>query len=132
VVRKSLPHETVIDGEVVALDEDGRLSFNILQNYGSSRAPILYYVFDVLVLPGRDVMGMPLSARRDILEGRILPELASPSAIRQNSENSKPASRISFIPCARKLEGLVAKRRDSRSNLAGARDRADFDRGFDL
>lgn len=47
-----LPSETVIDGEVVALDESGRPSFNILQNYGSSKSPILYYVFDVLVLAG--------------------------------------------------------------------------------
>ena len=58
----SLPSETVIDGEVVALDESGRPSFNILQNYGSSKSPILYYVFDVLVFAGREVMGMPLSA----------------------------------------------------------------------
>jgi len=59
----SLPSETVIDGEVVALDESGRPSFNILQNYGSSKSPILYYVFDALVFGGRDVMGMPLSVR---------------------------------------------------------------------
>src|SRR5687768_18608859 len=41
-----LPDETVIDGEVIALDDDGRPSFNILQNYGSSKAPVLYFVFD--------------------------------------------------------------------------------------
>src|ERR1700680_1917944 len=40
----SLPNETVIDGEVVALDESGKPSFNILQNYGSSEAPVFYYV----------------------------------------------------------------------------------------
>ena len=51
-----LPDETVIDGEVVAMDETGKPSFNLLQNFGSSNASLLYYVFDVLVLAGRDVM----------------------------------------------------------------------------
>ena len=55
-----LPDETVIDGELVALDEDGRPSFNALQNYGSSSAPVVYYVFDVMVLAGRDVTREPL------------------------------------------------------------------------
>ena len=36
-----LPNETVIDGEVIALDEDGRPSFSVLQNYGSSKAPVV-------------------------------------------------------------------------------------------
>jgi ATP-dependent DNA ligase len=40
-----LPDETVVDGEVVALGEDGRPSFNALQNYGSSRGEFLFYVF---------------------------------------------------------------------------------------
>src|SRR5262245_50432127 len=57
----NLPGETVIDGEVIALDEDGRPSFNLLQNYGSSRASVLYFVFDVMILAGRDV-------RRETLE----------------------------------------------------------------
>ena len=56
-----LPDETVIDGEVIAFDDDGRPSFNILQNYGSSKAPVLYFVFDVMVLAGRDVMHEPLA-----------------------------------------------------------------------
>ena len=49
----------MIDGEVIALDDDGRPSFNILQNYGSSKAPVLYFVFDVMVLAGRDEMREP-------------------------------------------------------------------------
>src|SRR5882762_7065998 len=73
-----LPDETVIDGEVIALDDDGRPSFNILQNYGSSKAPVLYFVFDVMVLAGRDVMGESLEARRSLLEKKILPKLGEP------------------------------------------------------
>lgn len=48
-----LPDETAIDGEVVALDECGRPSFSIVQNHGSANVPMIYYVFDVLVLGGR-------------------------------------------------------------------------------
>jgi ATP-dependent DNA ligase len=50
----AMPDETVIDGEVVALDEDGRPSFNLLLNYGSAGAPLHFFIFDVLVLKGRD------------------------------------------------------------------------------
>jgi bifunctional non-homologous end joining protein LigD len=46
----ALPDDTVIDGEVVAMDETGNPPFNLLQNYGqrgvTPKAPILYYVFD--------------------------------------------------------------------------------------
>jgi bifunctional non-homologous end joining protein LigD len=49
----SLPDNTVIDGEVVAFDEEGRPSFNALQNFGSAAAPVVYYAFDVMVLAGR-------------------------------------------------------------------------------
>src|SRR5688572_22432233 len=73
-----LPDNTVIDGEVVAFDEDGRPSFNALQNYGSARAPVVYYVFDLLVLAGRDVTSEPLEKRRELLERRVLARLAEP------------------------------------------------------
>ncbi|MGA8616975.1 MAG: hypothetical protein WB660_00430 [Candidatus Sulfotelmatobacter sp.] len=108
----SLPNESVIDGEVVALDESGKPSFNILQNHGSSEAPVFYYVFDVLVLNGRDVMGEPLIVRRKLIEKYILPKLGDP--IRYSPES--PASLADLIHSvkAQGLEGLVAKRRDSR------------------
>jgi ATP-dependent DNA ligase len=54
-----LPDETVIDGEVVALDAEGRPSFSALQN-SSATAHLCYYVFDVLVLAGRNVMAEPV------------------------------------------------------------------------
>src|SRR5207253_2625939 len=68
----------VIDGELVALDEAGRPSFNILQGYGSSKAAVFYYVFDVLVLAGKNVTGQPLSARRELLSRHILTRLREP------------------------------------------------------
>ena len=63
----ALPEETVIDGEIVALDETGRPSFNALQNLSSSKATLVYYVFDVPVVAGKDVMREPpFGAPRDI------------------------------------------------------------------
>ena len=50
----AMPDETVIDGEIVALDQKGRPSFNALQN-GSDRGGIFYYAFDVMILAGKDV-----------------------------------------------------------------------------
>src|SRR5438445_531819 len=73
-----MPDETVIDGEIVALDDTGRPSFNTLQNHGSAKVPIFYYVFDVLIFAGRNVMSEPLSARRDLLRSRVLPTLGEP------------------------------------------------------
>jgi ATP-dependent DNA ligase len=73
-----LPDETAIDGEVVALDASGRPSFNILQNHGSSGALIVYYVFDVLILAGGNLMSEPLSRRRELLRAEILPKLGEP------------------------------------------------------
>jgi bifunctional non-homologous end joining protein LigD len=62
-----LPDDTVIDGEIVALDESGRPSFSVLQNYGTAQAPVFYYVFDVLLLKGKDLHGETLAVRRPIL-----------------------------------------------------------------
>jgi hypothetical protein len=57
-----LPDETAIDGEVIALDEDGRPSFNILQNYGSSKASIVGVVGE-----GRAVQAVLLTVREAVL-----------------------------------------------------------------
>jgi len=74
----NLPDETVIDGEIVALDEAGRPSFNSLQNYGSTGAPLHFFIFDVLILNGKDVMGDRLMKRRELIEQHVLPMLAEP------------------------------------------------------
>jgi ATP-dependent DNA ligase len=74
----SMPDETVIDGEVVPLDENGRPSFNSLQNYGSAGAPLHFFIFDLLILRGRDLTDEPLVKRRQSIEKQILPKLADP------------------------------------------------------
>ncbi|HET9219777.1 MAG TPA: non-homologous end-joining DNA ligase [Terriglobia bacterium] len=109
---RSLLDETVIDGEVVALDEEGRPSFNLLQNYDSSKAHLIYYVFDALIVAGRDVMRETLDARRELLEKKVLPKLGEPIRYSQELRSDLPTL-IETIK-AQGLEGLVAKRRNSR------------------
>jgi bifunctional non-homologous end joining protein LigD len=107
-----MPDETVIDGEVVALDKDGRPSFNTLQNFGSGGAPLHFYIFDLLILEGRDVMGEPLVNRRELLEEHVLPKLAEP--IRYSPVLEAKLEDLIRSVKAQGLEGLVAKRRNSK------------------
>jgi bifunctional non-homologous end joining protein LigD len=108
----ALPDETAVDGEVVALDRDGRPSFNTLQNYGSAGAPLLFYVFDLLFLSGRNVMEEPLMKRRELLESHVLPRLNEP--IRYSSELKASLRDLIQSVKAQGLEGLIAKRRDGK------------------
>src|SRR5258706_4622878 len=108
----SLPNDTVIDGEIVALDHDGRPSFNALQNASAPNTSIFYYVFDVMVLAGRDVKSEPLDARRGLLERKVLPKLTEP--VRYTGELEASLRDLIQSVKAQGLEGLVAKRRDSR------------------
>jgi bifunctional non-homologous end joining protein LigD len=107
-----LPDETVIDGEIIALDNEGRPSFNRLQKYGSAPGAVLYFVFDVMMLAGRNVTGEPLRVRRALLESKILPKLSEPVRYAEPLEASLPVL-IESVK-ANGLEGLVAKRLDSR------------------
>jgi len=107
-----LPDETVIDGEVVALDAEGRPSFNALQNFNGSQTPVVYYVFDVMVLAGRDVSTETLTARRDLLEQRVLPTLAEP--VRYAGVLEASLRDVIHAVKTQGFEGLVAKRRNSR------------------
>ena len=100
-----------MDGELIALADDGRPSFNALQNYGSAGTPILSFVF-VLVLEGRDLAGETLDRRREILEGKIVPTRAEP--LRYAAALDASLRDLIHSVQAQGLEGLVAKRRDSR------------------
>src|SRR4051795_12468196 len=106
-----MPDETVIDGEVVALDPNGRPSFNALQNYGGTGTPINYYAFDLLILRGRDVMTEPLVRRRELLEREVLPNLSEP--VRYSPELRAGLADLIQSVKAQRLEGLVAKNRNS-------------------
>lgn len=105
-----LPPGTVLDGEIVATDAAGRPDFNALQNW---KAPdsIYYYAFDIMTCKGRDVRGLPLSKRRRVLEN-ALSGMADP--VRLSPVFDFPLKDIIRAVREQGLEGIVAKRRDSR------------------
>jgi ATP-dependent DNA ligase len=95
-----------------SLDETGRPAFNVLQNYGSAIAPLFYYVFDLMMLEGKNVIDEPLSRRRQLLEERVLSHLSEP--IRLSPQLDSSLDHLIGSVKAQGLEGLVAKRLDSR------------------
>jgi ATP-dependent DNA ligase len=105
----NLPDETVIDGELVALDEQGKPNFNLLQNSRSAESRIMLYAFDVLVRRGEDVMKQPLSKRREILATTVKPH--DQVGISQVS-NQTAKEMLAFVK-GHGLEGIIAKRADS-------------------
>lgn len=109
---RAMPDETVIDGEVVALDADGRPSFNLLQNCRSGATPLHFFIFDLLILKGRDVMGESLVRRRELLAKHVFPRMAEP--IRYSPILSTGLDTLLLSVKQQGLEGLVAKRLDSK------------------
>ncbi len=65
---RELPSNTVLDGEIVALDDTGRPNFNLLQHFRAKASKICYFVFDLLVFEGSDLTHAPLTERRAILK----------------------------------------------------------------
>ncbi len=117
---------TVIDGEIVSLDDEGRPSFNALQNYGAMPAQVMYYVFDMMVLAGRDVKNESLDRRRELLENRVLPKLVEPVRYIGAARDRTLPVLIESVK-AHGLEGLVAKRRNSRYEAGLRSGRVDED-----
>src|SRR3984957_13195780 len=62
--------DAIIDGEIVALDEKERSSFQLLQgiDMGQEKPPIVYYAFDLLRLNGNDLQALPINERKAKLE----------------------------------------------------------------
>ena len=104
--------ECVIDGEVVALDDAGRSSFQLLQarELEGRKAPLYYYVFDLLQLESKDLTGLPLATRKEALrqlcEGAADPIRYSDQLGDDLGELLKEVKRLG-------LEGIIGKRADS-------------------
>jgi DNA ligase D-like protein (predicted ligase) len=103
-----IPDGTIIDGELVALDEEGRSVFNLLQNYRSAESQIHFYAFDLLVQKGKDLTSLPLSERRKLLENL----LSTDDRVGLSVVSTKADEMLAFVR-EHGLEGVVAKRRDS-------------------
>jgi len=106
---QELPGNTVIDGEIVALDQHGKPSFNLLQGF-SEAAGIVLYAFDLLMLHGNDIRCWPLEKRRERLH-----EIARrlPPVIRYSERFDASLPELIAVVRQHELEGIVAKRAGS-------------------
>lgn len=97
-----------LDGEIVALDSDGRPSFQALQHRSAGRAAVVYYAFDLLHLGDRDLRPEPLRDRRQALD-----TLAFAAPILRSVPLPGDVDQITEVVRGAGLEGIVAKRLDS-------------------
>jgi bifunctional non-homologous end joining protein LigD len=104
----ALANDTILDGEIVALDDNNRSDFGLLQNFRSAETKIHYTVFDILVYRGKDVSQQSLAKRREILEKAVtLNEHISISPAEVGSSKKI----LAFVQ-QHGLEGVIAKRLD--------------------
>ena len=99
-----LPDETVIDGEIVAVDAARLPSFNLLQNFGGSEHAILFYAFDLLIPVSTDLRSRPLDQRRKLL-CKLMATLAEP--VRHSEIFDVPAAEILATVRQNGLEGII-------------------------
>jgi bifunctional non-homologous end joining protein LigD len=110
----------VLDGEIVALDEQGRSSFSLMQQRTGFRAggrravgradvPIVYYVFDLLYLDGYDLRRVPVEDRKQMLS-----QIVITNSLIRYSEHFV-GNGIALFQAAKQqgLEGILAKKRAS-------------------
>jgi bifunctional non-homologous end joining protein LigD len=98
--------DVILDGEIVALDDDGRIDFWGLMR---GRGTLAYGAFDLLWLNGRDLRHLPLTRRKKRLE-RLIP--ASVGALNRVPCFEEEGRELFEAACRLDLEGIVAKRRD--------------------
>ncbi|MEW6468901.1 MAG: DNA ligase D [Bacteroidota bacterium] len=101
----------IIDGEVVAFDDKGRPSFQLLQDYQRNPVyPLCYYVFDLLALEGRNTCDLPLVERKELLR-RIIGK----SPVIRYADHIEAKGRVFFSRIRQMdMEGIMAKKADSR------------------
>ena len=115
VVRDSIAaldvQDAIIDGEIVALDEKGRSSFQLLQDIAQEKAPIVYYAFDLLRLNGKNLQALPIEERKAQLEELLK---KPPGMIRYSVSFTKDIEELLGRARELGLEGLIGKRAGSR------------------
>ncbi len=104
--------QALLDGELVALDAEGRSSFQLLQAFeqGAERPPLYYYAFDLLELDGQSLLSCPLEERKARLK-KILPRPGGP--VRYSPLLGSDAGALLKLTQRLRLEGLIGKRAGS-------------------
>jgi DNA ligase D-like protein (predicted ligase) len=105
-----LPDDTVVDGELVALGDDGRPNFHMMQKFRNASDRIHYYIFDLLILKGRDLTKLALGERRRLLKAEIGINDKRIRMVEYAEADSK-----TLLAAIKKqgLEGIIGKRSDS-------------------
>lgn len=110
----SLPVKNAwLDGEVVALMPDGRISFQALQNAFDTKSEtnLVYYVFDLLYLDGSDLRHVPLLDRKRAL-ATIIPSESS-GLVRYSDHITGRGEVVFEQACRQGMEGMISKRTDA-------------------
>ena len=112
-LRQISAREAMLDGEIVALDAQGRSSFALLQGYelGEVRPPLCYYAFDLLAWNGQDLCGWPVEKRKARLKA-LLP--AGDGLLRFSPSLGDDARALLARTQELGLEGVIGKRVASR------------------
>jgi bifunctional non-homologous end joining protein LigD len=105
--------DAIIDGEIVALDDQGRSSFQALQAFemDTERPPIVFYAFDLLWLNGKDLRDLPIEERKARL-AELFTE--TPAALRYSISFTKDIEELLEKARTLGLEGLIGKRSGAR------------------
>ncbi len=104
-----MPAGTVLDDELVAIDDEGRPNFNLLQNFRTGARHIQYYVFDLLSLNNRDMTRLRLIERRELLKTLSFKDKRIKII---DYIEAEPAELLRAVR-EQQLEGVVGKRKDS-------------------